>query len=404
MSNTKRATPEEVSIPIPSEWSSIKWEQHQQRQNASKQTPSKQPLSSSSSGECGTAPAVKKNTSDKGHGAHKNSSSKGPPCAAQSSGQLQQYKHGSPQQAVNNKLGSKKNVPTKESKDTGNVTGANPSEPSGAQGAKKKKRDEEPTSPPGGLTPELDPTAMPPSNPVYGEDINHIGKMEVCNSILTSIGKAVRGVTLRRGSGTKLEEAGESGCSEKPDGSDSDHCDLDIDKIISRLPFKDLTEELFSNTYSAAPSVPVVTKVYEESYMREPMHEGERPCVMGSGCECNLICREEGFVGTEMILPNERHPKTSRQMCVLCLRKATQSLYYDLVYSGILCNGVIQRYGVICGQPGEYAKEVCLTCPPNGPVQCMPYPIVSHQRNKYRVITKNGVKYMLQLNMGQQDF
>lgn len=45
-----------------------------------------------------------------------------------------------------------------------------------------------------------------------------------------------------------------------------------------------------------------------------------------------------------------------------------------------------------------------LICPPNGPCECMPYPSVSHQRNKYRVVSKNGVKYVQQLSVLQKDF
>lgn len=66
--------------------------------------------------------------------------------------------------------------------------------------------------------------------------------------------------------------------------------------------------------------------------------------------------------------------------------------------------GIIQRYGNICNHENEYAREVCLICPPNGPVECMPLPSVSHQRNKYSVVQKNGIKYILQHYMGMQDF
>ena len=33
-------------------------------------------------------------------------------------------------------------------------------------------------------------------------------------------------------------------------------------------------------------------------------------------------------------------------------------------------------------------REVCLICPPNGPVECMPLPCASHQRNKYSVVQR----------------
>ncbi len=106
------------------------------------------------------------------------------------------------------------------------------------------------------------------------------------------------------------------------------------------------------------PDVPIVTKAYEESYMREPMHDGERLCVMGDECECRKICRSEGFTAVEFVLPNAG-PEPVRQMCVLCHRRAVQSLYYDTIFLGIPCKGVIQRYGNICGQPGEYARYIC---------------------------------------------
>ena len=72
--------------------------------------------------------------------------------------------------------------------------------------------------------------------------------------------------------------------------------------------------------------------------------------------------------------------------------------------AGSSFRGVIQRYGNICNQEGEYAREVMLICPPNGPVECMPFPSVSHQRNKYSVYTKGGIKYIKQNHVGWQDF
>ena len=59
-------------------------------------------------------------------------------------------------------------------------------------------------------------------------------------------------------------------------------------------------------------------------------------------------------------------------------------------------NGVIQRYGNVCNVPGEYARQCMLICPPTAPLQCMPVPIMSHQRNKYDVKIYNGVKYIRQ--------
>ena len=145
--------------------------------------------------------------------------------------------------------------------------------------------------------------------------------------------------------------------------------EVNLDHILSCVPYRDLLQDLFGksspspahgtagSSASSTTCVPVVTKTYEESFMREPMWEYERPCVMGSNCECNFISTRpnESFVGVEFILPFEASldaSERSRQMCVLCHRKLVQSLFYDIMYSGAPFHGVIQRYGNICNHAG----------------------------------------------------
>ena len=184
----------------------------------------------------------------------------------------------------------------------------------------------------------------------------------------------------------------------------SEPANLKLDHILSRVPYKSMLENLFQNIVSheesSLPSVPILTRAFEESFMRQPTH-GERPCVMGDLCECMQIDRACPFVGTELRLPND--PETP-QMCVLCSRAATQKCFYDMCYLGHPVTGVIQRYGSIYGQPGEYAVEVMLI--PSraiGPVS-MPVPSVSHQRNRYTVVNLNGVKHLKQQRVGYEDF
>jgi hypothetical protein len=114
-----------------------------------------------------------------------------------------------------------------------------------------------------------------------------------------------------------------------------------------------------------APQIPVVTKSYEESFMREPMWDYERPCIMGGNCECNYLGTRpgDGFTAVEFVLPSEvclsakdRQP----QMCVLCHRKLVHTLFYDIIYAGSPYRGVIQRYGNICNQVGLLLG--CYTC------------------------------------------
>lgn len=177
--------------------------------------------------------------------------------------------------------------------------------------------------------------------------------------------------------------------------------DIKLDHILSRVPYKQMLENLFPASDAAqAPDVPILSRAYEESFMRQPL-PGERQCAMGELCECMFIDRACPFVGVELRLPGDPE---GAQMCVLCSRCTTQKCFYDMCYLGHPVAGTIQRYGSIHGQPGEYAVE-CMLIPPRtlGAV-CMPVPTVSHQRNRYSVVTIGGVKYLKQHRIGFEDF
>jgi len=70
-------------------------------------------------------------------------------------------------------------------------------------------------------------------------------------------------------------------------------------------------------------------------------------------------------------------------MCVLCSRNCTQKLFYDMCHAGLTPAGIIQRYGNIFNEESEYSPECMLVCPPELGLQCMPLPIMSHQRNRF---------------------
>jgi hypothetical protein len=182
-----------------------------------------------------------------------------------------------------------------------------------------------------------------------------------------------------------------------------DELNLSLDHILSRVPYKTMLEDLFSNNSTSCPNVSIVTKLYEESYMREPIDTNERHCIMGDKCECMNLSKTGGFIAVEFLLPGEK-PGDISNMCVICHRMFVQSLFYDMIYSGKSHRGVIQKYGNICGQSGEYARGIMLICPPNGPVECMPFPSVSHQRNRYTKVVKSGIKYMQQNGVSFEDF
>jgi hypothetical protein len=179
---------------------------------------------------------------------------------------------------------------------------------------------------------------------------------------------------------------------------------LSLHSLISRMPFKEMMNQMFVDDMSSVKVVPIVTKAFEESFLREPMLAHEKPCVCGENCEFNFIDPMYPFVGVEFKLHKDTVAGEDAAMCVLCSRKLTQELFYKMVYTGEKFLGFIQRYGNLCQQPGEYAREAVLVCPSGGPVSNMPLPIVSHQRHKYSVIMQHGVKYLKQHNVAFEDF
>ena len=178
--------------------------------------------------------------------------------------------------------------------------------------------------------------------------------------------------------------------------------ELCLDHILARVPYKAMLEGLFSSLDADdVPDVPILSKAYEETFMRQAGH-GERACAMGDQCECMHIDRTAPFVGVELRLP--RDPEGDPQLCVLCSRATTQKCFYDMCYLGRPVKGVIQRYGCIFGQPGEYATECMLVCPRALGLASMPVPSMSHQRNRYSVVSHGGVKHLRQHRVAHEDF
>lgn len=178
--------------------------------------------------------------------------------------------------------------------------------------------------------------------------------------------------------------------------------ELQLDHVLSSVPYRDMLESLFGTVSGQAPKIPIITKAYEESFMREAC-QGERQCAMGSKCECMFIDPNAPFVGVEFDLPADGK-KPEPKLCVLCSRKTTQKLFYDACYSGTRIQGLIQRYGNLCNQPGEYSRDCMLICPPWAQWNCLPLPIMSHQRNRYRVQVVAGIKHLQQLRVAHEDF
>jgi hypothetical protein len=179
---------------------------------------------------------------------------------------------------------------------------------------------------------------------------------------------------------------------------DADDEIIDTESLLARLPYKRMLQDMFGGSLRGQMHdlpIPYVTRVYEESFMRERMHSSERECAKGNLCECMFIDRSQPFVGVEFLLPGEPMARTPH-LCVLCCRATTQQLYYDVMFDKFEFPGTIQRFGNIHSQPGEYALDAMLIAVPTAPVHIMPLPIVSHQRNRYTVYVAGGIKRLRQ--------
>ena len=81
-----------------------------------------------------------------------------------------------------------------------------------------------------------------------------------------------------------------------------------------------------------------------------------------------MIDHDNKFVGVQFLLSSMQ---VSNGMCILCLRKSTHLVFYNILREGNHVNHVIQKYGNICNAPGEYHSSAMFICPPHGPVHSM---------------------------------
>ena len=175
---------------------------------------------------------------------------------------------------------------------------------------------------------------------------------------------------------------------------------LSLESVINNISFVKMISSLQQVTPEK--SIPIVSRNYEEKFMRESNNSSEKSCIMGKACEGMFIDPTQPFIATQFVLPNVYNQ--DRGMCIFCLRRTTQLLFYKTIHHGYDIKCVIQKYGNICNQPGEYSSDAMLVCHPNGPVHCMPLPIVAHQRNRYVVVDVGGKKYVKQKNVDVQPF
>jgi len=150
--------------------------------------------------------------------------------------------------------------------------------------------------------------------------------------------------------------------------------------------------------------IPLISRKYEEKFMRACIDPQEKPCSMQQQCEAMFIDAEQAFVCMRFQIPNVHGKKVDdNTLCILCLRKQTLLLFYRTMHAGYDPGVLIQRHGNICNESGEYSRSAMIFANPNGPVQCMPLPIVAHQRNRYKVLNIAGIKHLRQIGVGVQD-
>ena len=189
----------------------------------------------------------------------------------------------------------------------------------------------------------------------------------------------------------------------KTNNEKDDLFDLQLDPLIEGIPFLRILGNREEKTEKQ--DIVLVTRAYEEQFLRECMNSSETPCIWGSQCECMILDPHEPFVAVQFSLPNAiDNFKKPNGMCLLCLRKCTQIIFYQTIHKGQSVSSLIQRHGNICDQPGEYHRNAMLICPPSGPINCMPLPIVAHQRSNYEVIKRQGIRWIIQKNVNYEDF
>ena len=171
---------------------------------------------------------------------------------------------------------------------------------------------------------------------------------------------------------------------------------LEVDSLIYRIPYKKMLTSLCNrDTKCAAPHIPYVTRAYEEAFMHEAISKDQRQCARGNMCECMFIDKANPFICVQFLLPGEKQ-KEEPNLCVVCCRATTQQMYYDVMFENQNFAGTIQQYGNLHSQEGEYSLHAMLIAAPSAPIHILPLPIVAHQRNRYYVVVRGGVRHLQQ--------
>ena len=184
--------------------------------------------------------------------------------------------------------------------------------------------------------------------------------------------------------------------------------------LVQQKPCDTLSPEDIKHKEHIRVSIQVVTRAYEEEYLREPMRK-ERPCIMGDQCQGMHLphVKENAFVIREFLLPTEEEEykhtgklPTEGRLCLMCKRSEIARAFVNIRADGmgVKNNVILQDYRNIVGQDGEYCMDDCILSSPTT-FQGLLDPVVLHLKNAYRLKIENGVRYYEQWRMkypGQQ--
>lgn len=185
--------------------------------------------------------------------------------------------------------------------------------------------------------------------------------------------------------------------------------------LLQQKPCDTLSPEDIKHKEHVRTSIQVVTRAYEDEYLREPVRK-ERPCIMGDQCQGMHLphIKDDAFVIREFLLPTEeeQYKRTGKlpaegRLCLMCKRSEIARAFINVRADGmgVKSNVMLQDYRNIVGEEGEYCMEDCILSSPTV-FQGILEPIVLHLRNAYRLRINDGIRYYEQWRMkypGQQN-
>ena len=134
--------------------------------------------------------------------------------------------------------------------------------------------------------------------------------------------------------------------------SGNNHVWMTLEIALDSIPMHLMLKKNNAQTQTSLKHVPVLTRAKEEEYMRECYKPEDQCCMMQESCECNFVDLQAPFTGVAFVGAELNMLHTG--LCILCLRKTTQMLFYRVVAGGLRSDSLMQVYGNLSGVAGEY--------------------------------------------------